>query len=128
MDPKVELAQALQRNEVHAIDQPAQFLAQALAGVALDRQVQVLRQLAIGLGDAGMQANGFGGGDLGEEGGQFRLARLQRLGAGFRVSRSITSSMNMTWARSRRRPISANSFSIGAPSRSIIQRCSSAAS
>ncbi len=51
MNAQVELAQTVQRDKVHPLDQLAQFLAQDLASVALDRQVQVLRQPAVGLGD-----------------------------------------------------------------------------
>nr|WP_252970140.1 hypothetical protein [Brevundimonas vancanneytii] len=81
MDAQIKLAQAIQRNEVHAVDQPAQFLAQVLAGVALDRQVQVLGQAAVGLRDAGVQAHGLSRCDLGEEPGQLHLLSLQGRGA-----------------------------------------------
>ncbi len=41
VDPQVELAQAFQRDEVHALDQLAQFGAQIFAGVAFQGLLQI---------------------------------------------------------------------------------------
>ncbi|HEY1071540.1 hypothetical protein [Brevundimonas sp.] len=42
VDPQVELAQAVQRDEVHALDQLAQLGAQVFASVAFQGLLQIL--------------------------------------------------------------------------------------
>ncbi|MNI79971.1 hypothetical protein D3C73_1364650 [compost metagenome] len=69
MHPQVELAQASQRNEVHALDQLAQFGAQIFASVAFQGLLQIFGQALVGLGDAGMHLHGLGRG-YGQQGGQ----------------------------------------------------------
>ncbi|MNE40553.1 hypothetical protein D3C80_1345830 [compost metagenome] len=60
MNPQVELAQAFQRHEVHALDQLAQLGAQILARVALQGLLQIFGQSLIGLGHARVQLHGLG--------------------------------------------------------------------
>ncbi len=55
MDAQIGFAQTLHRDEVHPLDQFAQFLPQVLAGLAFHRQMQVLCQVAVSLGDPGVE-------------------------------------------------------------------------
>nr|WP_244093256.1 hypothetical protein [Brevundimonas naejangsanensis] len=80
MNTQVELAQAVQRDEVHARDQLAKFGAQVFAGVAFLGLLQIFRQAPIGLGYAGVQLDGLRG-RFGQQGGQLLPACFQRRGA-----------------------------------------------
>lgn len=82
MYPQVELAQAFQRNEVHALDQLAKFGAQIFTSVAFQGLLQIFGQALVGLGDAGMQLHGLGRG-YEKQGGQLLPACFQRRGSGF---------------------------------------------
>ncbi|WP_449252703.1 hypothetical protein [Brevundimonas naejangsanensis] len=57
MHLQLELAQAFRRDEVHTVDQLAQFLPHLLAVVALDGLVQILGKPPIGLRCARVQLN-----------------------------------------------------------------------
>ncbi|MNU80291.1 hypothetical protein D3C71_699190 [compost metagenome] len=76
MDAQVELAQAVQRDEVHALDQLAQFRAQIFAGVAFQGLLQILGQSLVGVGHAGVQLHSLGR-SFEQQGAQFLPACFQ---------------------------------------------------
>nr|WP_258526234.1 hypothetical protein [Brevundimonas diminuta] len=89
---QLELAQPLQRDEVHPVDQLAQFRAHLLAVFALDGLVQILGKPPISVSGAGVQLDHRRGGvgrqsglDLAAAGLQRRADRLQF----FRLDRAV---------------------------------------